>query len=114
MVTTLQRKSVTDLELSPTSTQSNQPVYAFLSVQGNSISAFDSDDMDRQALYLHHLALGLAEQGHQVDIFTRREHPYQPEILEHQPGLRTIRLTAGPVMMIPRTQVLAYLLEGSI
>jgi D-inositol-3-phosphate glycosyltransferase len=113
MVMTLQRKSATNLELSPITSaviaRSNQPVYAFLAVQGHFPTEIVSEERDRQALYMYELGFDLAQRGCQVDIFVRRDNPYQPETVEHQPGLRTICLTAGPVMVIPRTQVLACL-----
>jgi D-inositol-3-phosphate glycosyltransferase len=113
MVMTLQRKSATNLELSPITSaviaRSNQPVYAFLAVQGHFPTEIVSEERDRQALYMYELGFDLAQRGCQVDIFVRRDNPYQPEIVEHQPGLRTICLTAGPAMIIPRTQVLACL-----
>jgi glycosyltransferase involved in cell wall biosynthesis len=113
MATTLEHDPISDLELNPLASlaiaQSNERVYAFLSVQGDFRPEEGSDGINRQALYLYQLALGLVEKGCQVDIFVRREHPDQPEIVEPRAGLRTIRLNAGPVMAIPHTQVLDYL-----
>jgi len=113
MTTILERDPVTDLalslEMNGAIDQSTHPVYAFLSIQGDSNLEVDTDGMSREALYLHQLGLKLAQRGCHVDIFVRREHPDQPEVVEHQPGCRTIRLTAGPVMVLARSQVLEYL-----
>lgn len=48
-----------------------------------------------QNVYVRELGLALAKRGCQVDMFTRREHPNQEEIVELAPGCRTIRLNAG-------------------
>ena len=65
--------------------------------------------MRKPVLFLHQLGLELAQRGCQVDIFIRREHPDQPEIVEHRPGCYTICLTAGPVRVMPNSQILEYL-----
>jgi glycosyltransferase involved in cell wall biosynthesis len=115
MTTTVQLPVISDLEPSPSVSsaiaQATQPVYAFLAVQSGAQSELDTDtdEMDRQFLYLHQLGLALAQQGCQVDLFTRREYPNQPPIIEHQPGYRVIRLSAGPVKRVPYHQVLEYL-----
>ncbi|MEC4814801.1 MAG: glycosyltransferase [Scytonema sp. PMC 1069.18] len=113
MTTTPQCDPFCNLEFSPAVNTAialaDKQVYAFFSVLGDFRFEDGSYGMNRQALYLHQLALGLVEQGCQVDIFIRREHPDQPEIVEHRLGLRTICLTAGPVMAIPHTQLLDYI-----
>ncbi len=113
MTTTMQHPAISGLELSPSMSseiaQSVQPVYAFIAVQSGAQSELDTDEMDRQFLYLHQLGLALAKQGCQVDLFTRQEYPNQPQVTEHQPGYRVIRLTAGTVKRVPYHQVLEYL-----
>ena len=114
MTTTLQRNSVSNSAVNPivqrAITQRPQPappVYAFLAVSGDFSAGIN--ELNKPSLYLHQLGLELAQRSGQVDIFVRREHPHQPEIEEHRSGCRTIRLTAGPVVAMPPTQVVAHL-----
>jgi len=79
----------------------------FLNPQGN-FDAKDSHwtehpDFGGQLVYVKEVALGMARQGHQVDILTRQiidpEWPEFAEPFDHYPGvenLRIIRLPAGP------------------
>jgi glycosyltransferase involved in cell wall biosynthesis len=109
----LRHKSVNDLELypanSPTTTQSSQPTYALLAVQGHVSREMAPDERDRHALYMYELGFGLAQRGCRVDIFVRRDNPDQPEMVEHFPGCRTIRLTAGPASVLSSAQAFEYL-----
>jgi len=113
MTTTLQHDSIRNLDLNSEMNlaivQTVQPVYAFLSVQGDFSPEIGIDGMNREAFSLHQLGLELAQRGCQVDIFVRCEYPDQPEIVEHQVGFRTIRLNAGPAMVLSQLQVLQYL-----
>jgi len=109
----LQHKPVNGLEPypvnSPAITQSPQPTYALLAVQRHVSREMAPDERDRHALYMYELGFGLAQQGYQVDIFIRRDNPDQPEIVEHFPGCRTIRLIAGPASSMSSTQIFEHL-----
>lgn len=45
---------------------------------------------------VRHHAQQLAALGHEVEVLTRRAHPYAPEVQQLQPGLRLRLLNAGP------------------
>lgn len=47
-------------------------------------------------VYVRELSRELARQGHEVDVFTRREDARAPETETLAPGLRVVRLEAGP------------------
>lgn len=83
--------------------------YALISVHGNPAAKIGQDGAGGQNVYVRSLGLALAEQGCQIDMFTRREHPNQPDIIEHAPGCRTISLTAGPAEFIHRDQLFEHL-----
>ncbi|ELS44976.1 MULTISPECIES: glycosyltransferase [Microcystis] len=83
--------------------------YALISVHGDPTAEIGQEGAGGQNIYVRELGLGLAQRGCQVDMFTRRENPNQPEIEELAPGCRTIRLTAGPREFIPRTELFKYL-----
>jgi D-inositol-3-phosphate glycosyltransferase len=83
--------------------------YALISVHGDPAAEIGRDGAGGQNVYVRSLGVALAEQGHQVDMFTRREHPDQPSIVQHSSGCRTIRLDAGPAEFIHRDYLFEYL-----
>jgi D-inositol-3-phosphate glycosyltransferase len=87
------------------------PTYVLISVHGDPTAEIGKDGAGGQNVYVRELGAALSRQGCQVDMFTRRENLDQAEIVEHAPGLRTIRLTAGPAKFIPRTELFEYLPE---
>ncbi|BAY92722.1 MULTISPECIES: glycosyltransferase [unclassified Tolypothrix] len=89
----------------------SQPTYALISVHGDPTAEIGKEGAGGQNIYVRELGLALAKKGCQVDIFTRREHLNQEEIVELAPGCRTIRLSAGPANFIPRTELFEYLPE---
>ncbi|WP_218082002.1 glycosyltransferase family 4 protein [Anthocerotibacter panamensis] len=84
---------------------------ALISVHGDPAAEIGHEGAGGQNVYVRETGLALAKRGYQVDMFTRREHPDQPEIEHHALGCRTIRLTAGPACFIPRMELFAYLPE---
>lgn len=86
-----------------------QSRYALISVHGDPAADIGRDGSGGQNVYVRSLGLSLAEQGYQVDMFTRREHPDQPAIVTHSPGCRTIRLQAGPAEFIHRDHLFEHL-----
>ena len=59
-------------------------------------------------VYLRDIAPALAEQGVEVDIFTRNHHAGGPEILDVGPGTRVIHLPAGDPELV-KSEVVPYL-----
>ena len=48
-------------------------------------------------VYLRSLLAALSDAGVACDVFTRRTDPTQPEVVELEPGIRVVHITAGPV-----------------
>lgn len=86
-----------------------QPTYALIAVDSDPTADIGTNGAGSQNVYVRELGLGLAQRGCKVDIFTRREHPNQAEIVKNSPGCRTIRLTAGAAEFIPRTELFEHL-----
>jgi glycosyltransferase involved in cell wall biosynthesis len=97
------------LEKESAPTENSRPTYALISVHGDPTAEIGTEGAGGQNIYVRELGLELAQRGCQVDLFTRREDPHQPDIEELAPGCRTIRLTAGPAEFIPRTDLFFYL-----
>ena len=47
-------------------------------------------------VYVEALASALARAGVDCDVYTRAEHPEQPDIVEVEPGFRVLHVDAGP------------------
>jgi D-inositol-3-phosphate glycosyltransferase len=84
---------------------------ALISVHGDPAVDIGKEEAGGQNVYVRQVGEALARQGWQVDMFTRRSDADQPEIVEHSPNCRTIRLTAGPQKFVPRQKIFNYLPE---
>lgn len=84
---------------------------AFISEHASPLALPGGADSGGQNVYVGHLARELARLGYQVDIFTRREHPAQPELVEWRSGVRVVHITAGPARVLPKEQLLPYMAE---
>lgn len=62
-------------------------------------------------VYIRELSRHLAQRGVEVDIFTRRDHPDHPPVIEPTPGVRVYALEAGPPTPQPKDQIFCYLPE---
>ena len=70
---------------------------AFLSEHASPIVALGGADAGGQNVYVSELSRHLARRGYAIDVYTRREDPGTPEIVELEPGVRVVHLKAGPV-----------------
>jgi glycosyltransferase involved in cell wall biosynthesis len=68
-------------------------------------------DAGGQNIYVAHVARQLARSGCSVDVFTRREDPSIPEVVEYVDGVRVVHVTAGPTRVIPKERILPYMVE---
>ncbi|MBA2288739.1 MAG: glycosyltransferase [Ktedonobacteraceae bacterium] len=68
---------------------------AFLSEHASPTALLGSADAGGQNVYIDEVSRNLARRGYAVDVFTRREDPHAPEIIEWAPGVRVINLPAG-------------------
>jgi D-inositol-3-phosphate glycosyltransferase len=89
----------------------NRGKVALISVHGDPAVNIGKEEAGGQNVYVRQVGEALARQGWQVDMFTRRSDANQPEIVEHSPNCRTIRLTAGPQKFVPRQKIFSYLPE---
>ena len=60
-------------------------------------------------IYVCEAAQNMAQQGVQVDIFTRRTNTEVADIVEVTPGVRVIQLNVGPVEGVTKEQLPAYI-----
>ncbi|MBV9748855.1 MAG: glycosyltransferase, partial [Acetobacteraceae bacterium] len=60
-------------------------------------------------VYVRELGRALAARGVGMDVFTRRQAPDVPDVVEYAPGARVIHLDAGPHRHVDKYDVLDYL-----
>jgi glycosyltransferase involved in cell wall biosynthesis len=66
-------------------------------------------DSGGQNVYVAHTARQLARQGWQVDVFTRRDDPRKPMVVDWAPGVRVINVPAGPPVEIAKELLLPHM-----
>lgn len=84
---------------------------ALISVDGDPAVEIGQEEAGGQNVYVRQVGYALAQQGWQVDMFTRRSSPEQAAIAQHSPNCRTIRLKAGPAKFIGRDNLFHHLPE---
>ncbi len=68
-------------------------------------------DAGGQIVYVGNVAKQLAARGYEVDVFTRKDHPDAPALVEWVPGVRVFHVPAGPDRAIPKEELLPYMGE---
>ncbi|HEX5421253.1 MAG TPA: glycosyltransferase family 1 protein [Gammaproteobacteria bacterium] len=84
---------------------------AMISEHASPLAGLGSADSGGQNVYVAQLTRLLAQSGHEVDVFTRRDDPDLPEIMPWQDGSRIIHVPAGPAAPIPKEQLLPHMGE---
>jgi D-inositol-3-phosphate glycosyltransferase len=84
---------------------------ALISEHASPAAAQGSVDCGGQNVYVAQVARQLARRGHEVDVFTRRDSPSLPDVLEWRDGVRVIHLKAGPARFVPKEELLPYMGE---
>jgi glycosyltransferase involved in cell wall biosynthesis len=82
---------------------------AMISEHASPICSPGSVDCGGQNVYVANVARQLALRGHKVDVFTRRDSPNWPEIVDWCPGVRVIHVPAGPARFVKKEDMLAHM-----
>ena len=64
-----------------------------------------------QQSHVGDLSAALAEIGHEVDVYTRRDDPAPPEVVTTRGGIRVVHVPAGPAHEVPPDLLLPYMGE---
>jgi hypothetical protein len=78
---------------------------ACLSEHASPLALLGSQDAGGQNVYVDEASRQLGQLGHRVDIFTRRDHRYVPEVVALAPGVRVINLAAGQAAFVPKDEL---------
>lgn len=87
----------------------SQQSIALISVHGDPAIEIGKEEAGGQNVYVRHVGEALAQQGWQVDMFTRKTDAKRPKIVKQGSHCRTIRLTALTRELCPTTRNLQLL-----
>lgn len=79
---------------------------AMISEHASPLAAVGGVDAGGQNIYVAQVARALVRQGHEVDVFTRRDDALLPPVIDVAPGLRVVNVTAGPLSFVPKEAML--------
>lgn len=82
---------------------------AFLSEHASPCARLGGQDAGGQNVYVDEVSRHLALRGHRVDVFTRRDDPDLPEVVEWAPGVRVVHLSAGPARFLLKDDLWPYM-----
>jgi len=82
---------------------------ALISEHASPIAPLGSVDSGGQNVYVAQVARHLAQLGHQVDVFTRRDSDSAAPVVQWQPGVRIVHVPAGPAHYIPKEALLPHM-----
>jgi glycosyltransferase involved in cell wall biosynthesis len=82
---------------------------ALVSEHASPLAVLGGHDAGGQNVHVAALAGALAERGHQVEVYTRREDPHSPPSVALQPGVTVRHVPAGPARPLPKDDLPAYL-----
>ena len=84
---------------------------AMISEHASPLNCLGGVDSGGQNVYVAQVAKHLAALGYDVDVFTRRDDAFSPEVFDCQRGVRVIHLTAGPPSFVPKEELLPFMDE---
>lgn len=82
---------------------------AVLSVHTSPLAPLGGWETGGMNVYVRELGRELATRGAELDIFTRRQSPDSPEVVEYAPGARVVHVDAGPQRHVDKYEVLDYI-----
>jgi D-inositol-3-phosphate glycosyltransferase len=82
---------------------------AFISEHASPLASLGGTDSGGQNVYVGELAIQIAKQGYEVDIFTRREDSQIEKVVLYQEGVRVIHMDAGPPTPVAKEEILEFM-----
>ena len=74
---------------------------ALISEHASPLAVLGGVDGGGQNVYVGQIARNLADLGYEVDVFTRRDNPRLPKVVEWTRGVRILHVPAGPPVTVP-------------
>jgi len=82
---------------------------AMVSEHASPLAVLGGDDAGGQNVHVAALASALADRGHTVEVFTRRDARRLPEVVQLHPGVDVVHVPAGPARAIGKDSLPPYM-----
>ena len=82
---------------------------AMVSEHASPIAVVGGVDAGGQNVHVAALAMALADRGHSVEVFTRRDAPGLPDVVTLHPGVDVVHVPAGPARAIGKDSLPPYM-----
>ncbi|MGW0072521.1 glycosyltransferase, partial [Streptosporangium sandarakinum] len=82
---------------------------AMVSEHASPLATVGGADAGGQNVHVAALSRALAERGHDVTVYTRRECSFQPSEVAFAPGVTVVHVPAGPAVTLPKDDLLAWM-----
>ena len=69
---------------------------AIISDHASPLAVAGGNDTGGQNIYVANIARHIHAMGYTLDVFTRRDNPTLPDVVEWKKGLRIVHVPAGP------------------
>ncbi|GEL17318.1 glycosyltransferase [Pseudonocardia asaccharolytica] len=84
---------------------------AMVSEHASPLTPPGGPDAGGQNVHVDHLGRALADRGHEVTVWTRKDDPGLPDAVPHAPGVTVRHVAAGPARPVPKDQLVPHLPE---
>lgn len=84
---------------------------AVISEHASPLALLGSVDSGGQNVYVAEISKELARQGHEVDVYTRKDDADTPQVVEWEGNVRIIHIKAGPEKFVEKEKLLYYMNE---
>jgi D-inositol-3-phosphate glycosyltransferase len=82
---------------------------SMISEHASPLAVVGGVDAGGQNVHVAALSTALARRGHDVTVYTRRDHASLPERVELAPGVEVVNVDAGPAVHVPKDALLQYM-----
>lgn len=84
---------------------------SMVSEHASPLAALGGVDAGGQNVHVAELSAALVRRGHEVTVFTRRDHPDVPRVARFGPGVELVHVDAGPARHVPKDELLPWMPE---
>lgn len=84
---------------------------ALVSEHASPLAVLGGVDAGGQNVHVAALAVALGAQGHDVDVYTRRDDPHLPDRVPFAPNVTVVPVAAGPAAPVPKDRLLPLMGE---
>ncbi len=84
---------------------------AMISDHASPLAELGSVDAGGQNVYVAQIAAELGSRGIEVDVYTRRDHPRLPAVVQWRPNVQVVHVRAGPARFVEKEKLLPYMDE---